>query len=427
MLSDPLRLMAMLVIGANVALALWILFRGQPRWAVVAWAVALFFTPVYVNVSLQGLTLTLLDLVTIAAVVSLWPGTRMRWSIVDTLVVAALVALVVGLAFGGVPGHLQYTVVSWFLPYLWGRIALARVGAAFVGTCISVAAVAASVLVIVEFLSGRNFFVQLPGVAGAMWTNLQYRGGLLRAEGAFGHSISLGSSLAIASAFVLACTWRWWVKTGALLLASTAIVMTLSRIGLVGFVLVMVLSVIFLGHYIRAAHRAAAAAILAVLAALALPFISTVFDDAGDEAAGSANYRADLLPLIGEMNLIGVSDARRVLATGEDYFGSFRSIDSALILTGLRHGYLPLLIFIAMLAICVIVVLTGRGSPAAVAVASQIPALATVALITQYSPFLWFVAGVAVSSYSVDRWRDGVDARHRGATADAQKVLVGKQ
>ena len=80
-----------------------------------------------------------------------------------------------------------------------------------------------------------------------------------------------------------------------------------------------------------------------------------------------------------------------------------------------------------MLAICVVVVLAGRGSPAAVAVASQIPALATVALITQYFPFLWFVAGVAVSSYSVDRWRDGVDARHRGATADAQKVLVGKQ
>ncbi|RYF53029.1 MAG: hypothetical protein EOO27_27200, partial [Comamonadaceae bacterium] len=114
MLSDPLRLMAMLVIGANVALALWILFRGQPRWAVVAWTVALFFTPVYVNVSLQGLTLTLLDLVTIAAVVSLWPGTRMRWSIIDTLVVAALAALIAGLAFGGVPGHVQYTLVSWF-------------------------------------------------------------------------------------------------------------------------------------------------------------------------------------------------------------------------------------------------------------------------------------------------------------------------
>jgi len=424
--GDPLRVMTLLVVGANVALAMWLVFRARPRWAVVAWAVAMFFTPVYVGVSLQGVAVTILDVVTLVAIVSLWPGARVRWSVVDTLVVAAVAALVVGLTFGGVWGHVQYTLISWFVPYIWGRIALARVGAEFIGSCISVVAVLASASVIVEFTTGENFFVQLPGVAGAMWTNLQYRGGLLRAEGAFGHSISLGAGLAISSSFVLAVRWRWWLKAGALLLVGTATVMTLSRIGLVGLVLVVVLSVIFLRGYLRLAHRVAVVGGLAILSALALPFISAVFDDAGEEAAGSANYRADLIPLIGEMNVLGVSDARRVLATGQDYFGAFRSIDSALILTGLRHGIIPLMIFLTMLAICTWVVVIGRGSPPAVAIVSQIPALATVALITQYSPFLWFVAGLAVSSYSVDRRRVGVGGQGE-TTAVAQRMRVGAE
>ncbi|MGV9194817.1 hypothetical protein ACQ143_10795 [Microbacterium sp. MC2] len=411
--SDPLRLLAILVIGANVGLALWLIFRSNARWAMVAWAVALFLTPVYVNFSVQGIALTLLDLVTIVAIVSCWPGARLRWSIIDTLVSAAFVTLFVGLAFGGVWGHVQYTLVSWFIPYIWGRIALARVGSDFVASCVSIGAVAAASLAIVEFISGANLFVQLPGVAGAMWTNLQYRGGLLRAEGAFGHSISLGSSLAIASAFVLATRWRWWWKAGALTVVGTAIVMTLSRIGLVGLLLVVSLSIAFLGRYIRAGQRLAMLGLSAVAMLAAIPFITVVFDDAGDEAAGSADYRADLLPLVREMNVLGVSDARRVSPTGEDYFGSFRSIDSALILTGLRHGLLPLIIFIVMLLICVWVVVTGRGSPAAVAIVSQIPALATVALITQYSQLLWFVAGLAVTSYSLDASRRSSPDRDR--------------
>ncbi len=427
MVGDPLRLLALLLIGLNVLLALWLLFRRDARWAVVLWTIALFFAPVYVNVSLQGIALTVLDVVTIVAIVGCWPSVRLRWSVVDTLAVAAFGAIVVGLLFGGVWGHVQYTVFSWLLPYIWGRIAIAAAGSDFVVSCIAVIAVVAASLAIVEFATGVNIFVLIPGVQGAMWTNLQYRGGLLRAEGAFGHSISLGSSLAISSAFVLVTTWRWWWKAGALAIVTTAIVMTLSRIGLVGLLLVIALSVVFLGRYIRIGQRVAAVGLSLVALVAAVPFISTVFDDAGDEAAGSAEYRADLLPLVGDMNAIGVSDARRVDATGVDYFGGFQSIDSALILTGLRHGFVPLAILVLMLAVCVWVVVTGRGSPAAVAIVSQIPALATVALITQYAPFLWFVAGIAVSSYSLAWRRDGAhgeapvldDARHtllKGAT-----------
>jgi hypothetical protein len=151
---------------------------------------------------------------------------------------------------------------------------------------------------------------------------------------------------------------------------------------------------------------------------IALPLITQVFDDAGEEAAGSAEYRGDLIPLIGKMVWLGISPSREVSANGIDYFGGYRSIDSALILTGLRHGLVPLIILVAALGICAWVVFTGRGSPAAVAVLSQVPALATVALITQYAQFLWFVAGLAVASYTLDSHR---------SRAEAQPAVLGQR
>ncbi|WP_460798526.1 hypothetical protein [Microbacterium sp. GXF0217] len=400
MAGNPLTAVAVLLIAANAGLALWLLFRHDARWAVACWTLALFFTPVYVSFSVQSLTLTLLDIATIVSLAACGPGAKLRWSVIDTLVVSAFLLIFIGTFFGAVPGHVQYSVLSWLLPYAWGRVALARVGLEWVAVCISVAAVIAAALAIIEFLSGTNYFVLIPGVDGRMWTNLQYRGGLLRAEGAFGHSISLGSSLAISSAFLLATPWRLWVKLLAFVVVTTGVIMTFSRIGLVGILLVIAFSVLFLGQYIRPAHRVAVSIVTLAAAAIVLPLIYSVFDDAGEEAAGSAEYRADLLPLMREMVYIGISPGREVSADGVDYFGGFRSIDSALILTGLRHGMLPLLLFVLMLVICAWVVVSGRGNPAAVAVLSQVPALATVALITQYASFLWFVAGVAVAAYS---------------------------
>lgn len=410
--GNPLRSIALLLIAVNVGLALWIIFRRDARWAMALWAVVLFFTPVYITFSVQGVALTILDAVTILALASGVQARGLRWSIVDTLMVAAFVAIVAGLAFGAVSGHVTYTVLSWLLPYAWGRVVVVRVGFDWVARCLSAAAVIAAALAIVEFAVGTNIFVSLPGVQGAMWTNLQYRGGLLRAEGAFGHSISLGSSLAISTAFLLAVRWRTAWKTAALVVVISGTVMTFSRIGMIGIVLVIVFSVLFLGRVIRRSQRILMALLVGVALLVALPFITVVFDDAGDEAAGSAEYRADLYPLLFKMAQIGMSPSREVAADGTDRFAGFRSIDSALILTGLRHGALPLAIFLVMLAVCAWVVLSGRGNAAAVAVLCQVPALATVALITQYAQFVWFAAGVAVASYSVDRDR----GRSGGAT-----------
>lgn len=422
-MQDPLRLLALLLVAANVGLVLWLLFNRDARWAMVLWTVVLFFSPVYVSVSVQGVALTVLDVVTILVLAATARHARLHWSVIDTLVVAAFACLFAGLAFGAVPGHVQYSVLSWLLPYAWGRVVVAQVGFDWIAACISVAAVVASLLAIAEFISGVNIFVLLPGVDGAMWTALQYRGGLLRAEGAFGHSISLGSSLAISAAFVLAVKWPFVWKALAFAVVTTGTVMTFSRIGLVGILLVVVFSLLFLGRYIRPVQRVMVFAVTVVALLITLPVITTVFDDAGDEAAGSAEYRADLIPLIGKMALIGLSPAREVSANGIDYYAGYRSIDSALILTGLRHGLVPLLILVIALVICAWVVFTGRGNPASVAVLSQIPALATVALITQYAQLFWFIAGVAVASYKLEEQRRPM--LERDADASMQRDLLG--
>jgi hypothetical protein len=43
------------------------------------------------------------------------------------------------------------------------------------------------------------------------------------------------------------------------------------------------------------------------------------------------------------------------------------------------------------------VLIPGRANPASIALVAQIPAMFSVALITQYGMFVWFVGGLAVA------------------------------
>jgi hypothetical protein len=108
-----------------------------------------------------------------------------------------------------------------------------------------------------------------------------------------------------------------------------------------------------------------------------------------------------------------------VLPTGETYYGTFQSIDSELVLTGLRFGSLPLLVVIAAIVACVLSLLRGRATPASVAVAAQVPAFATVALITQYGFLMWFLAGLAVTAYQAEELSDMKDPSDTLMAADS--------
>ncbi|WP_292787529.1 MULTISPECIES: hypothetical protein [unclassified Microbacterium] len=390
---------ALLAFGGIAAVAIVVFaLRLLPRVAFAVWAVVLFFVPLWVGVNL-GFYWAGITLLTVLLIIVNWSVVPLRAA--DAWV-AAFVLVVVGLyGFGTVDlASLVASLLEWVIPYIWGRVVLARVTTDWITSTIAVVAIVAAALAVVEFLTSFNPFVLIPGsgVVYETWSPLQERGGVLRAEGAWGHSIALGAALAMSSAFVVATRWRLFPKITGIVLIATATVFTFSRAGLLTLVLTLVLST-FLIVGVSTRFRVTVAVAGVIGAAIVIPVIDSVFGAAGEEAGGSADYRTDLLVLLEQVQLFGNPGDWHSLVSGDYYLGYFaRSVDNALVLTLLRYGYVPtLLIMAAVVCAALLAVRRSTRSPAALAVVGQLPSLVVVALITQYSMFLWFCVGLAVT------------------------------
>ncbi|OUE08112.1 hypothetical protein CMsap09_04105 [Clavibacter michiganensis] len=180
-------------------------------------------------------------------------------------------------------------------------------------------------------------------------------------------------------------------------------VLTFSRVGMLGALLGLVLAIVFLRDAISLRVRVTVTAVVVVVVAAIAPFVQTVFDDAGTEATNSSDYRGNLYGLIPGMRILGLASSAYRGTDGRVFYGGFRSIDSQLVLTGLTFGVLSAVGVLLALAVGVWLVIRGRATAATIALVAQIPALATVALITQYSVFMWFLAGVAATSQVLRR------------------------
>jgi hypothetical protein len=262
-----------------------------------------------------------------------------------------------------------------------------------------------ALVAIAEFATGVNVFVQwsADNPLYSTWGDLQDRGGVLRAEGAFGHSLALGGALSLAIPFALSAPLHAWQR---LLIASAllvAVTLTFSRTAMMCAIAAVVFSVLLQSGVGTPRLRVALLASGSAIGVLAFPLVSRVFEQAGAEAEDSAAYRGELLSLISRMQLIGQSPAFQRTPDGKAYFGTFRSIDSAVILTGLTYGLVPLLLLALVLVVALVLLVRGEATAGTVAVLSQLPALATVAFITQYTIFFWFVVGVAVTSQQLLR------------------------
>ena len=399
-----LRTVLLLLLAVSALGAAWYVARSAPRLVVAGWAAVCFLVPIWVGVQ-AGIYWSAVTAVTAVALAA-WSTSDVTFSYVDVLVVGFAVLVLVAYVVGGSTwGHVLIVLIGWMVPYVWGRVVLARVDPGWLYSCIAVAATAAAVFGIIEFATGFNPFVgiAMPNGAWRTWHELQLRGGFVRAEGAFGHSIAFASALAMSSVFVIVTRWPIWTRLACLSVIITAVGMSFSRIGMITLAITLVLAALLLGRWITRRMRLGVVVLLVVAAAIAMPLLGDVFTAAGEEAGGSAEYRSDLALLVGEMRALGITASWTVLPTGETYYGSFQSIDSELVLSGLRFGILPLIALVAAIVTCVLGLLRGRATPAAVAVAAQVPAFATVALITQYGYLAWFLAGVAVASYKLER------------------------
>ncbi|SEI02362.1 MULTISPECIES: hypothetical protein [unclassified Leifsonia] len=408
------------VAGIAVAVAAFIVLRRMPRTAVGVWIAVLCFVPVWIGLSLGfngNYYLPAVSGMAVLATVVLLPVHGFRFGAMDGLVALLIVFAFASLitANAGIALGFAFSLFTYFIAgYVFGRVAGLRVDPSWIYGAVAIAFTVVSVLVIVEFLAHWNPFVTIRSGNSmyAVWGTIQERGGVARAEGAFGHSIALGSSLAIAIPLTLAARFPLLVRAGMVLLMLSATVLTFSRIGMIGALLGLVLSIVFMRDAISRRARIVLTSAIAIVSALLFPLVATVFDDAGAEATGSANYRGDLLSLLGSMNAVGVAGSAQKNSTGQVYFGNFRSIDSQLILTGLSSGLIALAVVVVALGAGIVLVVTRRATPATIAVVAQIPALATVALITQYSVFLWVAVGLAATTQHV-----------RPATAEANLLV----
>jgi len=395
-MPDALLILAGLTACIAAGLAAVFLIRA-PRLSFVVWILAVFLLPIWVGVNV-GFFLSAVTLLTVAFVAL--HGGRFRLAGPDAFMLL-FIGLVV-LLFATNQVELTYVVsgiLELALPYFWGRIVYERIGTTTVTSWIAGVAVAVALLAIVEFLTGTNVFVAIPGSEPLKqtWAELQPRAGFVRVEGAFGHSIALGGALAISAAFVLASRARAWLKVTGLAIVGIAVVLTFSRIGIVTFVLTVVISLVVL-RSVGTSTRWMVGGLLVLAVAVLVPFLDTVFADAGGEAGGSADYRGDLTVLLGQVRLIGGASGWENLVVGDVYLGNFTaSIDNAFIAVLLRYGYLPTAALFAVYAGAIVVAVRSRTvSPGLVAILAQLPGLFAVAFITQYGILLWFVVGITV-------------------------------
>lgn len=386
-------------------LVLLIVFAGlrrSPKVAVFVWLFVICFVPIWIGQTVVAYFPAFV-IVSLLAAISLLPTvSRVRWSVADGIFVAVAIVVVAEYAVGLTTRSGTFDlVVNWGSAFLLGRIVTAVLDPRWIYSAIAVFFSVVAALALAEFALGTNPFTTLLAnntASYALWGGLQPRGTILRAEGAFGHSIALGSSLGVAAAMTMGSRFRPWLRTAMLGLIVGGAVVSFSRTGMITAGLGIVLACLFLREPLSRRYRTTM--LIAALAAAAAVFITIqdVFLASGDEAEGSALYRSELLQLIGYIRPLGLAANFTVSTNAQVSIGEFGSVDNALLLFGLTFGWVPSVLVLLMLVVAAGYLLRRRATPAVIAVLAQSPALVTVAFITQYAAVFWFAAGLAVST-----------------------------
>jgi hypothetical protein len=414
--------LSQLVPSVGFALFAIVVLTAYPGAYLIVWLLTICFVPWWVGYTLVTF-LPAAVLVSLFGLICMTPGVSQRITLPDWGVFGFFVACLLPVVVGGSTRSATFGVAAVWLPgYLVGRRLPLRVDLRWIYGAVAVFFSAVSVLAIAEFFFVWNPFVKIrigSSISSyATWGTLQSRGDVLRAEGAFGHSIALGSSIAMAVPLVLASRFRQSLRVVAVGLMLGATVVTFSRSAMICAVLGVVVSVLFLRDIVTPRLRTALVALVVIMAIVLVPFLNETFSAAGSEATRSADYRGQLAALVSQINFVGLSDSAQRLGDGELYFGQFHSIDSQLILSGLTYGAFALIVACVLLIVGIGAVLRRRASPPLIAVVCQVPALFTVALITQYSVYFWFVVGLAVAAQASSSAIGRVEIAHNRRTAE---------
>ncbi|MBO1756826.1 hypothetical protein [Allobranchiibius sp. CTAmp26] len=399
---SPERL-SLLFPALGVLLVVLLAARTRPRAAAGLWFVVICFVPCWVQVTLKY-SFPAATILSILLVLAAFPTVPKDFGIGDWMMIGFFLFAIAPYLFGlNDRSSTMILLTYWGPAYLLGRTMVLRTGVDWLYRCAAALFTVVAVGAVIEFAFSWNPFVgiRLNNALYQTWGTLQERGGVLRAEGAFGHSIALGASIALVIPLVIAS--RFSLRTRALMVLAmlAAEVATFSRAGMVSAALAVALMALFGREGLSPRLRGLVLAVLVVVAICAAPLVTGTYAKAGTEASNSADYRLSLTSLIPRIALVGKSPDMYVSANGTHYVGQFRSIDSALILLGLTYGLIPLLIMCAMLLGGVYLLVSRQATAPTVAVVAQLPAFLSVAMITQYQVLVWFMVGLAVCTQAM--------------------------
>lgn len=368
----------------------------HPRVAFVAWVVACAFIPFWVGVS-SPFYLPPTSIVGLLILASCFYKNKWVVNKLDAWVlVFCTLCLICGVVGISRQGDVTNVATQWLLSFVVGRLLIQRIGLRFAFSVIALTFAAVGAFAVIEFFSDWNPYYSwaIDNAQYTAWGHEQERGGIVRAEWAFGHSIALGCSLAVAIPITAATNFSNRTKLIIYVLLLTGAVVSFSRSGGVAAVLAVGLVIVTYRDNLRNRGRVLLLGMVSLVAFIAVPYISKVFETEGRLATVSSDYRFTLNDLIPTMNPLGLANGYTEPKAGEYYFQGFKSIDSTFILLGVSFGYLLAAIAIIGSALVTIRVLRGTTSASAIALVAVIPALFTVALITQFGSLVWFIIGI---------------------------------
>ncbi|PFG15653.1 hypothetical protein ATK74_0173 [Propionicimonas paludicola] len=390
----------LLVAGLAAAGLGWLLMRRSPSIGFAGMCVVIAFVPVWWAISFgtDWRPPLVFGVVLLASFLGRLPR---RYGLADLGVAIFFAAGLLPVLVGGASLSTVFILLTeWVLGFLIGRFVFGIVGPERIYATIVVVFAVAAGFGIFEFVADFHLW-KILGPHNRLynlWAQIQYRAGLPRSEGAFGHSIAFGCAMAMAVPMVYATRFKPWLKVVLTGILGVAVLVSFSRAAMLAAAIGLLVIAIRGAAGVDRASRGAAWLSLGLGGLGLVPIVFQVIEQAGSEASGSATYRGQLYDLVAVMKIVGRTAAAQTSLTGERSVDGFRSIDSQIVLTGLSYGWLMMLIGLVLLGIAVVLVLIGRSSPAMVAVVAQLPALASVALITQYGTLFWIVVGLAVAS-----------------------------
>lgn len=422
---DHLILLGTLLIVGG---ALFLAMCRWPKVGAVTWVCIICFVPIWFGVVWHATLQAHVVVGLLVAVSFLIRARRVRVTAVDVTLLVVLLLIVAEYLLHMTTLSFAFVVLTqWLGAFLVGRLITEVIPADWAYGLIAVAFSAVGVLAVIEFVTSTNLFITHLPQSNALfqtWGTLQPRGNIVRAEGAFGHSIALGTSLAVAIGLTMVSRFRPWVRLAMVLIMLAGSVVSFSRTGMLCSVLVILL-VTVLGRRSSSLPlrlRATLLGLLVVGGAVAAGFVVTVFNNS-NEARGSADYRADLLALVHTMQPLSLSPAFAKSTSSTASLGEFGSIDDAALLFGLSYGWIPLVLAGLCWLTAVVLAAARRASVPTLIFVALTPAFVTVALITQYAAIVWFVAGLAVSTQAALRSKRDESAQDPGTAQSRRTVL----